>query len=256
MRDMRNKFVLLAEQSSGSNMLKSALDNHPDITVMGELFLRLDQYNNAVEIPEIVQILGNIPFYYRYEYIRYRYPFSYIERAAKTRPGGKHFGFKLMLKQNDALAELIISSNEWKKIFLYRNNLLAAFASRKHAHLSGIGNMLKYQQEIPSIKIKFDEDEFNKFIATRYKRRNNLYAMMDRYTASYLSISYSEIATVEGLNKVLDFLGIQTDNLPGASTKKRSSNDIVNRFSNPDAVKKYLSILGKQQWSVEMANEY
>ena len=148
MRDKRKKFVILAEQSSGSNMLKSAFENHPDTVMFGELFMPLvdmDAYNDSI-LPFLPKLLTELPFYFRYKTIRDKYPYQFIKCVARKYSKGTYFGFKLMLKQNDKLAEKLIASKDWKKIVLYKENMLAAYTSRLHARETGSGNVLKWQQ--------------------------------------------------------------------------------------------------------------
>jgi hypothetical protein len=257
MCDRRKKFVILAEQSSGSNMLKSAFENHSGTVMFGELFMPLvdrDNYNDSI-LPCLPKLLTELPFYFRYKKIRDKYPYQFITCVARKYSKGSYFGFKLMLKQNDQLTEKLISSRDWKKIILCRENMLAAYASRQHARKTGSGNVLKWQ-EFKNKKIVFNKDDFERFCKSRYLRREELDKLLNKYSADHIKLFYPEITSHNELEKVFIYLDYESAYKPKIDTRKRNANNIIGRYVNTEDVYRYIKSINKCKWLYEEAHEH
>lgn len=249
--DCRQHFVILAMQSTGSNMLRSALQSHPRTVALGELYLRATTDEGAARN---LDILADLPPWYRLPAMRKYLPLTYLERVARARPGGDFFGFKLMLRQCDRLLTRLVRAPDWKRIVIERPNQLAAYSSRMTAHHSGVGTLPKGAVR-PRSRIRFDAADFERFLDYRTVRMQNLIRLLEEHSADYCRVSYPHLVGQKTLRRVFDYLGYDASFEASISTAKRNSDDILGRFTNPDEVARYLDRCGRSEWAAEGATE-
>lgn len=114
-------FVILAAPRTGSNLLCTLLNSHPDVLCHHEIFnprgifYALDRRDGSISLGSLDE--------------RDRDPLGFLERVWRW-PGGYPFvGFKMTRGQCDAVLESVIEDRGVRKILLRRRNRLKTFVS-------------------------------------------------------------------------------------------------------------------------------
>lgn len=110
------KFIILSRSRSGTNLLLSLLNSHPNIRVDDEIF----------------QNTGKIDFRERLQHVFSKQPY-YVKAR-----GFKIFYYHPLDEQNDALWDTLINMKDLHVVHLVRKNVLRAIVSQKIALSDGI----------------------------------------------------------------------------------------------------------------------
>jgi LPS sulfotransferase NodH len=119
------RFVILAAPRTGSNLLCTLLNSHPEVLCHHELFnpngifYALDYRDGSLD-------LGSME-------ARDRDPFLFLQRLREHPQGASCLGFKMTRGQNDVVMRTLIEDPEVLKIVLYRRNRLKTFVSEQLA---------------------------------------------------------------------------------------------------------------------------
>gem|GEM_PF-1531663 len=240
-------FVVLATQRTGSNMLVNALGTHPDIRCHGELMRR-----NVPDLRGALQIVKQLPEEFASEEYRHAHPYDYVATVFGLDRAAAFQGFKLMLRDNVPFRKQLIADPRFKKILLYRDNALAAYSSHKIARVTGQGIAGRFA-EVKTAQVPFKEKEFERFMKNRKEAYKNTEKELKSGNVDFLKVEYTDMSSNYYFDNVLDFL----DARPGISlivhTQKRNTNNILDRFTNPERVIQYLKENNLENWSVEAA---
>lgn len=152
-------------------------------------------------------------------------------------------GFKHHLSGDHDVIRDVLNDSSIRKIILTRTNLLACYSSHKIAVLH---RSLGLGAKKPATT-KFDAKEFNAFMFRRRKAYLRWNMLIERQKDTCFTITYNEARQDGGIAKVMDFLDLPYQSLP-QPTKKRNSDDVLSRFSNPDAAAAYLRLKGLEDW--------
>lgn len=228
---------------SGSSYLYTKLNSHPSMVVHGELF-------KPRGIGALSGKLGQnrkLNLFWLNQKYRERYPLKFLDKAMDFDKEIDCAGFKLFFPQNKLVLEHIVKSDDYKKIVLSRENLLAAYSSARTARASGQDKVFK--GETPKkVKIIFIPEDFES-----YCNRINKYVgvgvnLLKKLKVNYLSLEYSEIASNYPFYNILDFLEIDNKVTLESDVIKRNSNKILDRFENPEEVFSYMEKIDKIHW--------
>ncbi len=237
-------FVLLATQRTGSYMLVSALDNHPRVCCHGELF-RKKNLHLATDLSFLDQI---DPAYKDYEFRRDNFQ-EYLQLVKKVDGSKDLFGFKLMLGQAKRVRETLIQDVRIKKILLYRDNLLAVYASNRIAKATGQG-IVHVGDELKQAKVDFDPKQFERFrerIDLLYKQVREQLKVRPRN--EWMETQYPDICRDEEIARVMRFIGAEPGEAPiSVRTVKRNTGNILDRFTNPKDVLTHLEKVKRMDW--------
>lgn len=119
------RFIILAAPRTGSNLLCTLLNSHPEVLCHHELlnpngiFYALDYRDGSLD-------LGSME-------ARDRDPFPFLQRVWGHPQGASCVGFKMTRGQNDAVMRALIEDPGVLKIVLYRRNRLKTFVSEQLA---------------------------------------------------------------------------------------------------------------------------
>jgi len=241
------KFVIICSQRTGSNMLTSTLQSHPDIECHGELFRRKKE-----RLGRGVRIFAEIDPRFRQEaYLteHWRELLDLVLQQARE-SGVQAVGFKLMTQQSEVVRNVLIEDDSWAKILLKRDNVLAVYSSDKIAKSRAKGSFLKFAGA-KKPRIKFVADEFDRFHLNYEKRFEDVRRHLDECGQDYLDIRYSDICKPEGIKSVIRFLGLDPEANWEVISQKRNSSQLLERFSNPTEVARSMEQAGLQDWLVE-----
>ncbi|MCF8069622.1 MAG: hypothetical protein K9L30_13645 [Desulfobacterales bacterium] len=244
---MNINFVIIASQRTGSNMLVSALENHPHVRCHGELFRR-----ENVKMSGALKILKLLTANFQSVEYRDTHYKEYLEAVNEKDGKGFLFGFKLMFNQSEQAMNWLIQEPRIKKVLLFRENLLAMYASHQIAKATGQG-AVRVGGEVRQAKVAFNPKHFKRFLKNHTKRYKEAKKQLKKRPASeWIEVGYPEICKIEKIAGVMEFLGVDANIAPIIiSTVKRNSNNIVERFINPDAVIEHLKTIDRMAWAEE-----
>lgn len=199
----RKLFIVLARPRTGSTLLMSYLNSHPDVNANGEVLARLNGRCHRAALRSAF---------------------------ARNRKRGlfKARGFKLFFDHpfdtaDDELFETLSKLPNLHVIHLKRRNLLRRFVSRKIAHQSGQWCMFnpnagKSPQE-KKLRVEVNE------IMNEFQRANILEQKCNRYFIDYpmISVDYEYLAEYPNIvfRHVCDFLGV-TEAVPATELLKQN----------------------------------
>jgi len=244
---MAQRFVILAAQRTGSYMLATALDALPGVTCHGELFRKNDKgvAADSAIIEKLDPAFADIGY-------RHRHHAEFLDAVVRHTPA-ELVGFKLMLRQAPEAQKAIVGSDDYRVILLDRGNVLALYSSHLIARATGVGFMRKGEQAA-SPRVEFDAGDFSGF----WRRYRNKYEELRDQVRDFgrcrmLSVDYLDLLHGGAFGEVVDFLGLrcERDISKYIGTQKRNSSEILQRFSNPDAVVDYLREAGRLDWCRE-----
>jgi hypothetical protein len=236
------RFVIFAHTRTGSYNLVSLLDSHPQIDCHGELLQPV-----GPPFSRHTSIIGQMEDrYHSFEYRRLHYE-GFLEHVFKR--SDCIVGFKLIAIQHMPAMVYCIMEPTIKVIYVYRDNLLAAYSSEQIAKKTG-QNMVKTDDTVKRVKVVFDAKEFETRRQARESRHELYMELLKRSGSDYLTLEYNELVLRKTQNDILTFLSASRVDL-NTSYRKRNTNDIVARYSNPDEVRSHLLEIGRPNWAME-----
>ena len=230
------RFVILANGRSGSNMLVTTLDEHPNVQCVGEVFNPGSSF--GYEKWARKSLRRRIADRYARDYSIESYLDSCCVRDPRSRTHA--VGFKVIYPgQFDRWASLRYSwrKHNFRVISLFRRNLLRKYISSKIARRDGTWS--SSEKRDAAIRIRFDLTEFKREVA----RMEAIYALLDSLTLEFrgIRIVYEELLQdyVSGIQEVLRFL--EVSDAEADSIKPRTVRQNPSRIS--DLIENYDEIL-------------
>ncbi|MEM1209969.1 MAG: hypothetical protein AAF586_04560 [Planctomycetota bacterium] len=249
---MKRTFVVLTEQRSGSNMLVTSFLDHPEVCCFGEVFRPTDKYRDGpvADYPGALRYLQDLPAAYHDDAYRFAHPGAYLRALWRLEPGFDHYGFKLMLRQHPELADAWIRDPAHHVVLLRRDNALARHASGVKAKLTGEGAAVSAEQ-IKDVRIPFDREAFLTYLERSNKQWDRVDRVVEAEGKHCLRLEYADILSGEAVDAVLNFLGATIGLDLQTNLIKRNTSVIVDRFEDPDAVRRTLDEIGRPDWAQE-----
>jgi hypothetical protein len=244
------RFVLLSSQRSGSNMLRSLLNEHSEVTCFGELMRKTPLRMRARGYRGALQALEHVNKKYRSDSVRFAHPRDFVDDVMAKLATTPIVGFKLMLNQHPSFMSDLIADPAYAKIFLYRANHLASFSSEKIARATGQG-AARTGADIKRAKVRFRKGEFRRFLKTREERFEDVRKQLASASGGHFEIEYLELVEEDGVGRVLDFLGADSACEIKPRTVRRNPSNLLERFDNPDDVLEELTSMGAERWATE-----
>jgi LPS sulfotransferase NodH len=158
-------------------------------------------------------------------------------------------GFKLFPEQHPALARWAIAEPSMRIVHLFRENLLAEYASlltaMENGQWVGGSQRLKTQQ-----RIDFDAPRFLRFVAAKTAHLSRLREQCARREGGFVEIEYAGIDRA-GIERVLRHLGAEDNGAEMSSLglPRQGVERVIDRFAEPDAVMCCLEGIGRAQWA-------
>lgn len=239
------RFMILAHRRTGSNLLVSLLNSHPQLRCFGEVFR--EQYNFNLYMPELAKEFTDYA-------TRTSNPAKYLQAISEQIDVGTHsWGFKLMAFQLQTEFAELLAEQAVKVIVLSRENQLAQYSSELIAAATGQG-IAGQNVEVETAEVHFSAKEFNKF---RQKVEDDFHVATHAIRAvglPCLELEYMELQKEETLNKVCEFLNVGPGKMK-SGLQKRNNPAVINRFKNFHFARTYLVNHGLNRWAVEAHSE-
>jgi LPS sulfotransferase NodH len=243
--DLPIRFVIIAQQRTGSNMLVSALDSHPGVRCLGELFRMGKKPDRGVGLA--ISMLDEIYQDESYQVDHWR---DYLDAVVETAGPVAAVGFKIMLNQNRNVMQSLVEDPGYRKIFLNRENVLAVYSSHKIAKETGQG-AAGLAMQVKKARVAFDPEEFEKFSARYLRHYHEAEQVLNDSGQDFYKTTYSYITTPQGIDAVLGYIGVDCKQGWNVGTQKRNSPVLTERFNNPQVVRDYMSGMGRLDWLQE-----
>ncbi len=247
---MATNFVIITNQRSGSNMLVSMLDSHPQIRCFGELMRVTPDWMKRDGYRGVLRVLDQVDQIYKEDQYRFQHPYEFVRAAFATAPKRDCYGFKIHLAQHPEFLSELIQDREWQLVVLQRENKLAQFSSSKIAEVTGQGNAPKGTR-IVRARVEFKNKEFGRFLSQERKQWERVWSDIQTSGKDYFYLRYVDLVSKSAIQKLFKFLGVDPgfDVEPG--TEKRNPSDILDRFTNREDVARTLEQMEKTEWSRE-----
>jgi len=249
---MKNRFVIVTNRRSGSNMLVSMLDNHPEIKCFGELMRRTPRWMKRKGYRGALRVLEKVDAIYKSDRYRFDHPYEFVQAAFETAPRRKTLsGFKLHLGQNQSFLFRLIQNPDWKLVVLERENKLAQYSSSKIARVTGQGSLRK-GAKVVRVTVPFSVLKLKWFLRRERKEWERVYSKLGTSGKDYFYIRYTDLLSKPVIQNMLEYLGADPSIEIEPMTEKRNPSDILSRFLNPEKSKAVLLKMGCEGWCKEV----
>ena len=248
---MREKFVIVTNRRSGSNLLVSMLNSHPQIKCFRELMRATPRGMKKQGYRGVFRILDKVDAVYKNDRYRFGHPFEFVQTvfdSVKRDP--KLLGFKIHLDQHPKFLLKLIQDPEWKLVVLERENKLAQFSSSEISRVTGQANAPKGAKIIHT-KVKFNARKFARFVKREEKHWKRVRAAIKTSGKHYFSIQYTQLLSKTVMKGLLEFLGVESSVHLEPGTEKRNPSTILARFSNDRAAMQAIETRDCSHWAYE-----
>jgi LPS sulfotransferase NodH len=218
--------VIFAAPRTGSNLLCSLLNAHPDILCHRGLF-NPDAIHWADEPCGRAGFVGGIAD-------RDRDPQSFLEAVWSSGGDPKAIGFKMNRGENGEAADAVLRDPIVRKILLRRRNRLRTYVSEEIARLTGIWESFDEPAEadLPSIRVEPDDLARHSGLNAAYYAE--LKAILRATGQAWLETDYEALAESEEMARILAFLGVEAGPALPAACRKRGPSDLAEVVANLD----------------------
>jgi LPS sulfotransferase NodH len=241
--------MVLTQARTGSNMLVSMLDSHPNIKCFGEVF------NPASSFGYINWQSNSYKRRIAHKYLRDYNIERYIDSLLSVGPedNTQAVGFKVIYPgQFDRWPNLrcYCRENDFKVISLIRKNLIRKYISSKIANFEGVWSTQERREK--SVSIEIDISDLSRFI----DRIETIYHLIDSLTVEFrgIQISYEELSSNREsvMIEVLQFLGIEELEVQAlkAKTAKQNPERLEQVIQNYDEVCSFINKT-RYKWCLE-----
>lgn len=223
-RRVSEKFVIVAAPRTGSNLLCTLLNSHPDVLCHHEIFnprgirYSLDWRQKGLHLGDIRE--------------RNARPQEFLQRVLKMRQGHASVGFKWTLGQDEEILEDVLQDINTTKILLLRNNRIKTFVSQRIAEL--LDQWEVYDADLLSAKrpmVHIDLEELRQHI----KINNAFSERIEKYLVEteqrWAKVFYEDLQKEKFHSYILRFLGLRISRLKSPSIKQNPT-DLRKLVSN------------------------
>ena len=243
------KFLVLTQARTGSNMLVSMLDSHPNIKCYGEVFNPSSSFGYVNW--QRNSYLRRIANKYIRDYNVEKYIYSLLSVGPKDNT--QAVGFKVIYPgQFDRWPNLryYCRENNFKIISLIRQNLIRKYVSSRIANYEGAWSAREHRNKRVSIKV--DLSDLSRFI----DRMETIYHLIDTLSVEFrgIKISYEELSSNRDsvMTEVFQYLGIKEFEIEAlkAKTAKQNPERLDQIIENYDEVCSFLRNT-RYEWCLE-----
>jgi LPS sulfotransferase NodH len=217
-----HSFVIFAEMRTGSNLLEANLNALPGVTSHGEVF-----NPHFIGKKDATELFG----------------ITLEDREANPKPLLRKLrseteglsGFRYFHDHDPRVVDLVMADPACAKIILTRNPL-ESYVSWKIARATGQWKLTDAKR-LKSAKARFDVEEFHAHIATLQAFQVRLLNALQTSGQTAFYIDYEDLASVEVLNGLAAFLGVEARLKAVDDTlKKQNPDPIEDKLENPEVL--------------------
>lgn len=232
------RFMIVGLPRSGSTYLMTLLNSHPQVLCAGEQFNPYMIFHERGEDDDWGQVEE-----------RDRAPrfFSQKFYEAHDHKGYDAVGYKFMIGHNIRILSGLPDWDDIAVIYVWRKNKLAQISSLIKAN-----ETQRWAQE-------HKDRHINKKITAGPRKISQFWHEYETFdflfshwfktlTQPKISLEYREMFRPGFEKRICTFLGVEPDAGMESSLVKQGSNNILDRFEYPEAIRKYFTKLGYQDW--------
>jgi hypothetical protein len=222
------RFVIFAAPRTGSNLLCSLLNAHPDILCHHGLF-----NPGGVHWARDRRGGGGVA-------VRDSNPIAFLDSVWAAGGDARAIGFKMNRDENVAAADALLRDPDILKILLKRRNRVRTYVSEEIARRTGVWETYDElaETEIPTLRVEVGD-------LIRHSDLNAAYyaALESRLGATgqaWLETEYETLAEQREMARILAFLGIEAHSALPAASYKRGPADLGTVVENFDELARAL----------------
>jgi len=229
------RFAIIAAPRTGSNMLCTMLNAHPEILCHHEIFnpggilYALDHRDGRYDPGSPDD--------------RDRDPIGFLHRVFSHRCGRNAVGFKINRGQNEAAFHEILIDRDIRKIILRRRNRVKSFVSETIAERTGQWESYEFSDfSRPSPAVEIDVNRLCGYLAAT----DAYYAAIDKQLQATgqeaLQVAYEDLGSEIEQRRMLSYLDVSAS-VPALipATRKRNRTELRSLVSNFDGLRAALS---------------
>ena len=220
------RFIILAAPRTGSNLLCTLLNSHPEVLCHHELF-NPNGIFSALDYRDGTLDLGSME-------ARDRDPFLFLQRVWVHPQGASCVGFKMTRGQNDVVMRTLIEDPGVLKIVLYRRNRLKTFVSEQLAMQTDrweVYTMGELATATP--KLQVDVESFKAHCDLNERFYQDIQNSLQSSRQPWIETTYETILAGSEHVRLLEFLGVGATRARLAqSSIKQSDTDLRTHIEN------------------------
>jgi len=232
------RFVILSARRSGSNLLCTLIDSHPDALCHHELFnphcifTALDLRDTATPLHDMAA--------------RERDPIAYLAQVWRYARGHACIGFKMTPEQHPEILHAVLEDSGIAKIVLRRDNPLRALVSERIADITGRWEAYAGEaggQDIDSAarpRVHVERDELDRHVQQVQAFYDGLIDAMQRSGQRWLELRYESLFDPGEQRRLCDFLGLSPRALQARSIRQNPE-PLEYLLDNADALRRSLA---------------
>ncbi len=222
------KFVILAVPRTGSNLLCTLLNSHPEILCHHEVF-NPDGIFTAVTHRDRDLGLGTVCE-------RDAAPLEFLEKVWATGQGYGCVGFKWTRRQNENVLAAVVQDAGIRKIVLRRRNRIKTYVSDKIAQQTQQWEVYSRDElQWPRPRIVADKEELLEHMAVNERFYRRLEDMLASHRQHGFSLCYEDLLDRAQQRRLLEFLQVQDLDCPlEAVSVKQNPTDLRDVIANYD----------------------
>jgi len=234
--DSQQPFVILALPRTGSTLLTSLLDSHPQITCHNEPFnphgiFTSDQRLQSEDMRA-----------YRDED-----PIRFMELLYSAGGDDRIVGFKILEYQARDVQDHLLQRPDIRKVILRRDNMLASYSSNLIAN-----KVRQWRVEAGNrarrTTLEFDPGKFHSYVNHAARYDQHVKDLIDSSGSPMMAMEYRDLLRREAQKKLLVFLGADPAYRMSSTVIRQNPGRLRNRFSNWDQVVAALSGTAMDEW--------
>ena len=222
------RFVILAVPRTGSNLLCTLLNSHPQILCHHEVFnpqgvfAALDYHGRGLVVESLQQ--------------RDDDPLGFLERVWQTGSNEAGVGFKWTRGQNEEVLDSVVSNTDVKKIVLRRRNRIKTYVSDLIAQETRQWEVYSEGElALPRPRIHVDPAELSEHIAGNARFYDELSLELSRQNQPHLNVEYETLFERNTHSRLLEFLEIAAPHPKlAAASVKQNPTDLRETIANFD----------------------
>ena len=218
-------FAIVAAPRTGSNMLCTMLNSHPEILCHHEIFnpagihYALDHRNGDFNLGTAEE--------------RDRHPEDFVRRVFGHRCGRNAVGFKLNRGQHPRAFHYVMEDPKIRKIVLRRRNRLKAFVSDLIAQQTGQWESYEFSDfSRPNPPVEIDLERLRDYLMETESYYSEVTGLLRSTGQDYLETAYEDLPSPGEQRRILSFLGVSDSAPLAAATRKRTPTDLRSVVSN------------------------
>jgi LPS sulfotransferase NodH len=223
-----SNFVIIAAPRTGSNLLCTLLNSHPEILCHHEVFNPSGIFTAITHRHEdFAAALGSFED-------RDRDPLGFLERIWNTGRDYHSVGFKWTRGQNELVLKRVIRDARVKKIVLRRCNRVKTFVSDKIAQQTQQWEVYDRAALVhPRPLVTVDRAELLNHISVNDQFYSTILAALADARQPYVQVVYEHLFDADQQQRLLEFLGVtETRYRLTAASVKQNPTDLQNVIAN------------------------